>query len=251
MKLSRHKFNPAFSVPFLMVFLLAGGSNIFAQEEAARLKGGLGAAHLMMVFPQGDFKKEVDKLGFGFSFDLGYGFPQFPVVCGLEGAYAIYGSNTFSVPLGNIEVVTVDVTSENSIFLGHLFLRLQPNTGVFRPYFEGLIGLAVFNTSSSVKNQRTNEEFASSSNSTDAAFSYGGGGGIAFMVYESKKEGSEDLFQVFIDARVRYFYGGKAKYYREDAVYLDEGNNVQFDKSKERSSATDMFTPHLGVMVRF
>lgn len=225
-----------------------GTPSVHAQHG---IKGPLAGAHLMMVLPQGDFKEQVDKLGFGFSFDLGYGFPSLPVALGLEGAYAIYGSNTFSVPLGNIKVVTVDVTSENSIFLGHAFLRVQPHEGMFRPYIEGLLGLSVFNTSSSVKNQSTGESFASSSNSTDLAFSYGAGAGIAVKVLETVNAESGEVFQLFVDARIRYFYGGEAKYYREDAVYLDNAGNVTFDPSKERSSKTDMITPHLGVMVRF
>ena len=236
------------AIALITSFVTLGTPSARAQSG---IKGPLAGAHLMMVLPQGDFKEQVDKLGFGFSFDLGYGFPNLPVALGLEGAYAVYGSNTFSVPLGNIKVVTVDVTSENSIFLGHAFLRVQPHQGMFRPYVEGLLGLSVFNTSSSVKDQSTNEAFASSSNSTDVAFSYGAGAGIAVKVYETVNEESGDTFQLFVDARLRYFYGGEAKYYREDAVYLDNAGNVNFDPSKERRSKTDMITPHLGVMVRF
>jgi hypothetical protein len=249
--MNRHRTNHhGGRIAVLAVLILAAAFPSLRAQDT--LRGGLFGGHFMLVLPQGEFKEGMgNKIGYGFSVDLGYAFPHFPIALGLEGGFAMYGSNTFSVPLGNIKIITVDVTSENSIFLGHLFLRVQPHEGMFRPYFEGLLGLSVFNTSSSVKNQITHEEFASTNNSTDVAFSYGAGAGVAVKVFETREEKDNKTFQIFVDARLRYFYGGEAKYYREDAVYLDNADNVQFDKNKQRTSKTDMLTPHIGVMVRF
>lgn len=226
--------------------LVAGAAPARAQME---MHGGHGALHFMMVFPQGDFKKNVDDLGFGFSGDLGYAIPQLPVVAGLQLGYAIYGSKTFTVPFSEtIGIVNADVTTTNSLGLFHLFLRLQPNHGVFRPYIEGLVGGAYLVTSSSITNKNTGEEVAGSTNRDDFAFSYGAGGGIAFLVHEEKEAG--DPLQVFIDLRVRYLYGGEATYFRSDAVQMRDGK-LFFDTTKEHTSKTDLFTPHLGVTVRF
>lgn len=216
------------------------------------VRGGDGALNLMMVFPQGEFKKNVDDLGFGLSADLGYAIPQLPLVAGVELGFAIYGSKTFRVPFSEtIGIVNADVSTTNSVGLGHLFLRLQPHEGRFRPYIEGLLGVSYLVTSSSITNINTGDEVAGSTNRDDAAFSYGAGGGIAYMLYENANpEGDSGPLQVFLDLRVRYIYGGEATYFRSDAVQINNGK-LYFDSSKEHTSRTDLFTPHLGVTIRF
>jgi len=59
-----------------------------------------------------------------------------------------------------------------------------------------------------------------------------------------------NLFQVFVDARVRYMYGGEATYFTDDAVIYD-GISVRFDPSKELTSKTDFLTAQLGITARF
>lgn len=236
---------------FLLLLVSIAATTSQAQERQG-IGNGTGSLHFMMVVPQGEFKEASDDLGFGVGFDIGYVFDRMPLVAGLAGGFAVTGQSTFSVPLGNIQVVTVDVTSTNDVFLGHLFLRLQPQQGSFRPYAEGLLGLNYFVTSSSVKNQATGEEIASSVNNSDVAFSYGAAGGIAYRVYSGggDDETSKPV-EIYVDARLRFLYGGTAEYYRDDAVSVDAANNVKFDESKRRTSTTDMLTPHLGVRVRF
>ncbi len=231
----------------------AGSSRAVAQPS----NGGnlLLGAHFLMVFPQGDFKKNVDDFGFGVNFDLGYGFPVIPVAVGLEGGFATYGSKSFNVPFSStVQVVNVEVNTSNDIIPIHAFARLQPRTGWFRPYGEGLIGLNIMTTSSSVKNTNTDEEIAGSTNKSDVAFSYGIGGGIAFRLLEEQAREEEGEhkpgFELLLDARLRMLFGGEASYFTRDAVQYQNGS-VVFDHSKEYTSKTDVWTAQLGVMLRF
>jgi hypothetical protein len=234
-----------------MVFCILATGPLAAQQRQG-VGNGTAALNLMLVVPQGEFKEASDDLGVGLGFDIAYVFDRMPLAVGFEGGFAVMGQSTFNVPLGNIQIVYVDVTSTNDLFLGHVFARLQPQHGAFRPYVEGLLGLSYFVTSSSVKNESTNEEIASSINNSDVAFSYGASGGIAYRVYSGGgDDGDAKPVEIYIDARLRYLYGGTARYYKDDAVYLDQQNNVKFDESKRASSTTDMLTPQLGVQVRF
>jgi len=124
-----------------------------------------------MIFPQGEFATAVDDdIAFGVNVDLGYAFPNLPIIVGIEGGYAVYGSETHRIPVSlTVQTVDVEATTTNSIALGHLFARFQPYKGDFRPYFEGLLGLTYFSTSSSMENLSTGEEIAGSTNSDDLA----------------------------------------------------------------------------------
>jgi len=240
-----------------MILLLAGMmfSLTFmthAQSSDVRIGNGELGIHCMMVFPQGDFKKHVDDLGFGLNVDLGYVFPTLPIVAGLEGGYAVYGSKTFRTPFSTtISVVDVEVSTTNAIGLGHVFVRFQPQQGMFRPYFEGLLGGCYLATTSSAKNYNTDEEIAGSTNKDDIAFSYGGGGGLMFKVYEESGQNENGKSEILIDLRLRFLYGGEATYYRSDAVYQESGTGaVKFDANKGHTSKTDLLTAHIGVVVR-
>lgn len=235
--------------------LICGAGSSIALGQPSNNGNLLLGAHFLMVFPQGDFKKNVDDLGFGVNFDLGYGFPAIPVAVGLEGGFATYGSKSFNVPFSStVQVVNVEVNTSNSIIPIHAFARLQPATGWFRPYGEGLLGLNIMTTSSSVKNTNTEEEIAGSTNKSDVAFSYGIGGGIAFRLLEQEAHEEEGEhkpgFELLIDARLRMFFGGEASYFTRDAVQYENGS-VVFDHTKEHTSKTDLWTAQLGVMLRF
>jgi hypothetical protein len=247
----RRRIRLLFALPLFLLMPFLGPESLRAQAQQG-IQNGIGALHFMVVYPQKDFKKEIDDHGFGVSFDIGYSFKSIPIALGVQGAFASFGQKSFDVPWSEtIQIVNVQVTSSNDMFLGHLFCRFQPNYGAFRPYFEGLLGLAVFTTTSAVKNRSTGEEIASSVNSSDVAFNYGGAGGMAFRVYSAPPRPESRPFEIFIDFRLRYLFGGNAKYYRDDAVYQDGSGRVKFDPQKQRKSETDMITPHLGVQVRF
>ncbi|MBI5647258.1 MAG: hypothetical protein HY962_10035 [Ignavibacteriae bacterium] len=235
------------------IVALAQPAHLLAQEEE-RPTGVTAGLHLQLVFPRGDFEKKVDNLGFGANIDLGYSFPGLPVTVGLEGGYVVYGSKTYKTQFSEFVPVSVEVTATNSIVPLHLFCRLQPHYGDFRPYAEGLLGMNVLTTSSSVRNLNTDEEIAGDTKHSDVAFSYGAGGGVMVRVWSGtapdQSSGRNHPMEVFVDARVRYLYGGTAKYYTDNAVYQLPNGAVKFDDSKLTSSKTDYITAMLGVVVR-
>ena len=256
MKLTRTR--PAVFAALLLsglITLFSTPPTLLAQdEEAQRPTGLLAGVHLQLMFPRGDFEKKVDNAGFGLNIDLGYAFPGLPLAAGIEGGFVMYGSDTYTAPLSTTLPVNVEFTSTNSIIPVHLFLRLQPHVGDFRPYFEGLAGLSVFTTSVSAKNLNTSEEIAGETKHSDVAWGYGGGGGIMYRVWSGttneSNNGMKQPMEVFIDARLRYIYGGNAKYYTEEAVYKLPDGSIKFDEGKLTSSKTDYVIGQLGVVVR-
>jgi len=242
---------------FLFFITAAFTSSAHAQDaDELRIGNFQGALDLLVAAPQGDFKENTDQIGVGLNMDLGYVFPRIPVVIGGTFAYAMYSSETANVPfsltVGNL--VNVDVTTSNNLALGHLFLRLQPQDGVFRPYAEGLAGFSYFWTESTVESEWSDEDIASSTNLDDFVFSYGAGGGVMFRVYRGETDEPGKGMEVFIDLKVRYLYGGEAKYYAFDdenmPLVTDANGAPALDESKALQSSTDMLNFLIGVSVR-
>jgi hypothetical protein len=225
-------------------------STATAQDEYSigQFQGGV---NFMLGFPQGEFKENVDALGFGVNLDLGYVFPALPVIAGITGGVATYGSNTFRVPFNTqIQTVFVEMTTSNNIAFGHLFLRFQPQNGPFRPYFEGLLGLNYLWTESTVKDERyTDKEIAGSTNLGDIAFSYGAGGGLMYRIYRGQTDQPGQGVEVFLDFRLRYVYGGEAKYFTRKSIREIDGAIVLDERYADKSK-TDMMLAMLGVSVR-
>ena len=236
---------------FLFFALLAVPADAFAQEfRIGQFQGGL---QFLVAAPRGEFRENTDDIGYGLTLDLGYVIPRMPVVVGGTFGFATYGSRTFRVPLSQtVQLVNVELENSNNFALGHLFLRFQPQTGVFRPYFEGLVGMNYFWTESTVEDERyENSEFAGSVNLSDVAFSYGAGGGVMFCVYRGETDDPGRGVEVFIDARVRYLVGGEAEYFDEDSIVFDNQGVPQLYEENAKISETDMLAFGLGVSVRF
>ncbi len=216
------------------------------KTAAQDLQGGL---HFTYGIPQGEFKSKVGKNGYGISGNFGYSPTSTPVMMGLELGFLVYGSETRREPFSStIPDVTVDVNTTNNIAFGHFLLRLQPTNGVIRPYVDGLVGLNYLSTTTEIQNRgRGGEEVASSTNFDDVAFSYGGGGGIMFRVYESDASEESGIKEVLIDLRGRYLLGGEAEYLKEGSIRRENGK-VKYDVQK---SKTDLALIQIGVAVRF
>jgi hypothetical protein len=230
--------------------LLSSPVRLLAQDyRIGQFQGGI---NFLLTYPQEEFKESTDEIGYGLGLDLGYVIPQMPVIAGASFGFATYGSRTFNVPFsGTVQLVNVDVTTSNNIAMGHLFLRVQPQNGVFRPYFEGLLGFNYLWTESTVEDERyEDKEIAGSTNIDDFAFSYGGGGGIMFRVYEGETEQPGQGIEVLVDLKARYLYGGEAKYFDENSITLD-GNGVPVLREENAlQSETDMLNFSIGVVVR-
>ncbi|MBR9975222.1 MAG: hypothetical protein KFF77_06545 [Bacteroidetes bacterium] len=237
----------------LLLLLLLPAPMLLAQEEAFSIGQGQGGLHFLLTFPQGEFKENSDDIGYGLGFDLGYVLPRMPLSVGLTGGFSVYGTREFDVPFyGTGNLVTVELTTHNNIATGHAFLRVQPQDGLFRPYVEGLVGLHVFWTESEVKDERYEDrDIAGSTNLSDAAFSYGAGGGVMFRVHRGESDTPGRGVEVFIDLKARYLYGGKAKYFDEKSITFDANGAPLLLEANALESTTDMLQTMIGVAVRF
>ena len=201
------------------------------------------SGYFTIALPQGEFDEKVENNGFGFTGQALFSVPGSPVAIGGSFGGVIYGSETRREPFSTtIPDVTVDVETNNYILLGHLVLRIQPPTGSFRPYAEGVIGFNYLFTETTIESRE--EDIASDTNFDDGVFSYGGGGGIMFMVYEG---GGGRPVNVFVDLGARYLKGGKAQYLREGSIRREDGR-VLYDIEE---SKTDLLAIHIGATVQF
>lgn len=214
------------------------------------------SANFAMGYPQNDFKENVDNIGLGGFGQFTYNIPETPVHVGLSFGFLQYGSDHRKEPFNaNIPEVTIDVTTTNSIVLGHLLLKLQPSQGRVRPYLNGLLGFNYLETSSEVESENWGEDgdndIASSTNFDDGTFSYGVGGGLAIQVYEATLEQLQEnggLYGVFIELGVNYILGGEAEYLKKGSIQKDDNGKMIFDVYK---SKTDLMTVHIGVGFEF
>ena len=207
-------------------------------------------AHFSLGFPQNEFKVNVESIGYGLSGYFAYHFPRSPVLIGGSGGFLIYGSETREEPFSTtIPDVYVDVTTTNSIIMGHVFFRIQPPYRIVLPYVEGLMGFTYLTTDTRIKDQSNYEEIASSKNFDDITFSYGAGGGLMIQVYQTpvKMRKLHKLNSVYIDLCVRYLKGGEAKYLKEGSIRMHNGV-VLYDVEK---SNTDIVTVHIGAIITF
>lgn len=223
--------------------LLTGLLLLAPAAVAQNWQGGL---DVLLGSPQGEFRRNVDKVGFGIAGNIGYAPEGTPVMLGVEFGFMNYGSSERREPFSTtIPDVFVRVSTTNNFLMGHAILRLQPNAGMFRPYLQGMVGFNYLFTETKIENENSaGEEVASSTNLSDGAFSYGGGAGLMFLVYSSESGGVSD---VFVDLGVRYSFGGEAEYLKEGSIRRVDGR-VAYDILK---SKTDLLAFQVGVAVRF
>ena len=206
-----------------------------------------GGINFTLAFPQGEFKENVDRLGYGGSLQVLFfnPTPDFPASFGINLGYINYGSESRREPFSyTIPDVFVDVDRTNNLVNFHLLFQLISPTGTFRPYVEGLFGGSYIFTETSI-NSRNYDEVASSTNFDDFAWNYGAGGGF-FILLSDEMEG--ELSSLFLDLKVRYLFGSEAEYLKEGSVILGDNGRVAYQVSK---SKTDLLTVNLGVVAYF
>lgn len=233
----------------LLIMLLCGASRATAQDDTERAVRPQGSLSFLLGVPQGEFRDNVDNLGFGVDVFGGLGIGASPVVLGLDVGFLIYGRERRSEPFSNtIPDVTVDVETTNNIVQSHFVLRLQPPNGTVRPYADGLFGFKYLFTETRIESERfqDNEPIASSTNFDDFALSYGIGGGLNIDVYRPGPEDQTELRAVAVHIGVQYLLGSEADYLQEGSIRRVNGS-VSFDVERSR---TTFLEPYLGVSVR-
>ncbi|MBN2105678.1 hypothetical protein JW835_16690 [bacterium] len=206
--------------------------------------------HFSLGIPQKEFADNLDAVGFGGGGQFFYRLPQTGVSFGLGLDFYVYGSETRKESLKPFAPeIDVDITRTNGIFQGFLMMRLQPRSMRITPYADGIFGFNYLVTSTSVKNESSNEEIASSTNYDDAAMCYGGGAGLLIRVYKNEiTDPEESEFSVSIDLGFRVLNGGEADYLKKGDIEITEEYDVIYHVNHSR---TDLITINLGVSFSF
>lgn len=220
------------------------------EDMPSSVQAGLG---VLLGFPVGHFGNNITNPGIGIGGYVGYRVPNSPLIVGLDVGYLIYGRESrrerFSLTIPD---VTVDVITDNNIVDANFLVRLQPRSGILRPYVDGLIGFHYLFTKTSIKNipSAYSDDIASSTNFDDFAFTYGGGAGVMIHVYDGRKNRTKynrGIRTVSIDLRLRYMDGSRADYLKHGAVTRDSGN-VSLNIT---SSETNLVTAFIGAAIEF
>jgi hypothetical protein len=217
---------------------------LFAISTKAQTAG----ASLMLGYPQGEFKENVDRLGYGIQVHGTLWAPEKfrPFTVGLNLGYLVYGEETEKRRFSHtIPDATVDVNHTNSLVNFHLLFQISPFTGTWRPYIEGLFGGAYIFTSTSIESEWNNDDIATSTNFDDFTWSYGGSAGMLIKLSENMG----DVSTLYLDIKARYLFGTNAEYLAEGSIYVDQNNgDVYYDVLE---SKTDLITIQIGVTAYF
>ena len=234
-----------YRLTFILLLLTCSGIHSLTHAQTIQPRV---SANLVLGVPVGEFADNVDNIGFGLNVTGGIGFNTLPFMIGLDFGYMIYGIERRSEPFSTtIPDVTVDVETTNNIVLGHLVFRVQPQQGTFQPYLEGLFGFKYLFTRTSIKNEFSDEQIASSTNFDDFASSYGAGAGIVFQIFQNENQQTGRRTTILLHGGARYLLGSTAEYLEKGSIERNNGELV-FNVTRSR---TDLIVPMLGVEFTF
>lgn len=198
--------------------------------------------NLFFGAPQGEFQDNLDAVAVGINGSVAFAIPSSPISLGLELGIMTYGTDSRDESFNpNIPEVTIEVNTMYDIFTAHTFIRYEAQSGVVRPYIDGLVGLNYLFTESKIQDQDDYQTIASDTNFDDTAFSYGVGGGLKFRVAQTETN------EFLINLKGRYLMGSEADYLQEGSLEVVNGE-LFFNES---TSKTDILTIHVGLSVKF
>jgi hypothetical protein len=185
------------------------------RTDNERVSSGLGAVglHFQVTEPTGEFAANTNN-GFGLG---GY------VIRALDSnnilnlradfSFVSYANSRRRIPLaGTGGLVQLDLRTSSNIVSVVAGPQLLGPTGAFTPYATALGGFSVFWTESSVEgSQNTNTPFASTTNSSDAVWAYGGAVGSYIRV-------TGGATPVRLDLGARFLRHDDARYLTSDRV---------------------------------
>lgn len=190
--------------------------------------------------PQGEFAENVNAaigIGGGVLWKVGG-----PFALRTDLGLMIYGSETRRVPLGGgaLGLITVDVTTTNTIFGGSIGGQLGVPSRTIMPYVGGAIGFSAFTTTSSVEGSNSaNEPFASSTNSSDGTFAKTAIAGLYIPVGKTGR--------THVDIGVRHTWNGeRVRYLTEGDVTEDINGDIIITP---RESRADILTIVIGLTI--
>lgn len=233
----------------LIIFLLLAviSESLFAQEIHAELD-------LNIAAPQGEFKDNMDRLGWGFGLMGGYKFEYSPVLIGLEFGFMNFGNDRREEPLSStIPDLRVDVRNSYNLINGDLLLRFIAPPSMIRPYVDGLIGFNYFYTETVIEERggSAHSEVMRDTNHEDVTLSYGLGAGLNVRVYQytgfNDERGTSSPAGIYLNFSGRYMFGRNADYMRKGSIQIEDGE-VFYDVFE---SATNMLYFKAGVVFQF
>lgn len=221
------------------------GLTVFLVLTTINLAQTAGASFII-ASPQGEFKSNVDQLGFGLQVEGTLWTPtnERPISFGLSAGYLVYGLVSERRAWPGFPGIYLNLTRTNSIANLHALFKISPFMGSIRPYVEGIFGGNYLFTTSEVKSENSIQQIASSTNFDDFTWSYGGGAGILFKLTENL----ERVSTLFLDLKVRYVYGSEAEYLTEKSVFVNNLGDTIFNPQKSKS---DLVTFHIGIIAYF
>jgi hypothetical protein len=203
-------------------------------------KGSLGL-HLQVTEPKGDFAANTNN-GFGLG---GYVMRALDSnqLLNLRGdlSFVSYANSRRRIPLaGSGGLIQLDLRTSSNIVSVVAGPQLLGPTGAFTPYATALGGFSVFWTESAVEgSQDTNAPFASTTNSSDAVWAYGGAVGSYIRVHKGANA-------VRLDLGARFLRHDDVRYLTADRVRQAYDNNAPVVPVRGRA---DFITYYLGVNV--
>lgn len=205
-----------------------------------------GSLKLTFGLPRAEFAEQLDAIGFGGNLSAAAGFEASPLMIGADLGFMIYGHERRNEPFSTtIPDVTVDVVTDNSVALGHVFLRFKPDVPGIQPYADALFGFKYLFTETRIESEQFDQtEITRSTNFDDTAMSYGFGGGVKIHLFTPK--GPDAPASVYLDLGAKYLMGAEAEYLQEGSIRRQDGT-VTFDV---QSSRTDMLLIQFGLGVK-
>lgn len=221
-----------------LLLTIVSGSPLASQS--GQLNGPVSAgAAINISQPRGVFD-ETTNIGWGLSGNVLFRLDPGAILnWRADAAFQNYGNVRQRVPLSNTvgNLIRVDLNTSNNIFSFLTGPQLLGPTGTVMPYVTALGGFSAFWTNSSIEGTNEVQPFASTTNSSDFAWAYGGAVGAYVRVTNGERP-------IRLDLGLRYLR-------HDDVTYLTNGEvRAAIDESRDPRpirSRVDFYTYFVGV----
>jgi hypothetical protein len=232
--------------------LLTGALALAGQEgysEPARRERYMMSLSIGGAFPVGAFMNNLGHIGPSVSLSFAARLGDSPFMATFECSAVLLGLRSHHEYLSGTIPVEVEVTTTNNLLQGLVGIKFQPGTGHARPYLEGLAGFDYFFTETVVSNNEYPwDEIASDTNFDYGTFCAGAGAGVDVMWKGGRLNPDGTRNAAYrLDFKVRYLFGGRAKYLRDDSIVYKKGIPIYL----YRESTTNMVSVQVGILVNF
>jgi len=158
-----------------------------------------------------------------------------------ELSFLNYGNVNQRVPLSPTlgSLIRVDLRTSNNIASFVVGPQLLGPTGSFTPYASALAGFSAFWTTSTIEGANEQQPFASTTNSSDFAWAYGGAAGAYLKVTGGERP-------IRMDIGVRYLRHDDVTYLTADEV---RASSQQMRDTRSIKSRVDFYTYQIGVQM--